>query len=230
MDNAKRTPDKHLRQGRATPHSGGVLHHLTCQTLTRFIRVAWISFQPNGDISFGLSDRTYISPAFRARNYLFNAYNRVGAEYEQASDPSALEPVRNPHFTYHSPIRFHLKSDKARAKKDEALFVGLCNVPIVLSQQDEMPWIRATTAPLKQLKSAGLAWRKVPTNDLPLKVSSEDGSLQISVDFIQPSAGVPNVETPPWSFWTFVHSDVGVRLGASLKEPRIATLACYHFY
>jgi hypothetical protein len=32
-----------------------MLRHLTCQTPTRFVRVAWFSFMPNGDLSVGLA-------------------------------------------------------------------------------------------------------------------------------------------------------------------------------
>jgi hypothetical protein len=202
-----------------------MLSYLTCRTPKRFIRIAWISRQPKGDISFGISDKSYISPEFRARQFVWNAYNRVVAQYEIANDPKALDPVRNPHFTFHFPNYFHLKSDKAKAKKDEALFAGLCDVPIVLMQQDEMPWIRARTAPLSQLKSAGVAWSKVPTNDLPLMVESEDASLEISVDLIRPEAVPVFGGAPPWAF---KHDEVGLRIDVTVVAPRIASLSWFH--
>jgi hypothetical protein len=103
-----------------------MLKHLTCQAPNRFIRLAWLSLPPNGDVSFGLNDKTYISPRFKGRNYVWSAFNRVTAEYEVASDPNTLEPVKNPHFTFHQPGYFHLKSDKDRAQEDEALFDLRC--------------------------------------------------------------------------------------------------------
>lgn len=204
-----------------------MLSHITCQTPTRFIRVAWLSLQPKGDISFGLSDKTFISPLFQARQFVWNVYNRVTAEYEIVTDQNALMPVRNPHFTYHAPNYFHLKSDKARARNDEALFAGICEVPIVLHQQSEMPWIRATTSPLSKLRSAGNGWSKVPTNDLPVSVSSEDVSLKISVDFIRAENVAPKTATP---LWTFLHNDIGLRIGVSCSEPGLATLSWFHSY
>jgi hypothetical protein len=133
----------HIRRSRH------MLKHLTCQTPSRFVRVAWIALPPNGDISFGLSDKTYISPGFRNRQFVWNAYNRVTAQFEVPSNTNSLDSVKNPHFTYHQPHWFHLKSDKDRAHKDEQLFAGICEVPLVLQQQDEMPWIRATTSTTK---------------------------------------------------------------------------------
>ena len=58
--------------------------------------VAWISFQPDGSISFGLRDKTYISPQLKQRVPVWNVYNRIGIEYIVPSEPGALEPVQNP--------------------------------------------------------------------------------------------------------------------------------------
>jgi hypothetical protein len=38
--------------------------------------IAWLSFQPDGSISCGLRDRTYVSPRFQDRISLWNVYNR----------------------------------------------------------------------------------------------------------------------------------------------------------
>jgi hypothetical protein len=51
---------------------------LCCDTPSRRIRVGWVSFQPDGSISFGLNDRAYISPKFKTQSMIWNAYNRVG--------------------------------------------------------------------------------------------------------------------------------------------------------
>jgi len=204
-----------------------MLKHLTCQTPARFIRLAWLSIQPNGDVSFGLSDKTYISPRFKGRHFVWSMFNRVTAEYQVASDPNALQQVKNPHFTFHAPDYFHLKTDKDRAHKDEALFAGICPVHLVLSQQPEMPWIRATSAPLRQLRSAGLRWSKIPTDDLPLRTYSEDISIMIEVNFVSPNA-VTKQENA--STWCYILGDVGIRVEASMTVPRIATLSWFHSY
>jgi hypothetical protein len=174
--------------------------HLTCQTPSRFVRVAWIALPPNGDVSFGLNDKTYISPRFKNRKFAWSAYNRVTAQFEVSSSPNSLEPVKNPHFTYHQPHWFNLKSDKTKAHKDEQLFAGICEVPLVLPQQEEMPWLRATTAQLNQLRSAGLRWSKVPNDDLPFMVRSEDISIKIAIDFIRPEAAFQTIDANTWRF------------------------------
>src|SRR5262245_1713132 len=92
----------------------------------------------------------------RERIGLWNVYNRVGIQYVVPTNPAALKPVLNPHFTFHPAVKFHLKSDQDRASKDEAIFEGIADVAIVLDQQEEMPWIRATSRPLSELPEAGL--------------------------------------------------------------------------
>jgi hypothetical protein len=204
-----------------------MLAYLTCQTPSRFVRTAWLSLQPKGDISFGLIDKTYISPRFKGRQFVWNAYNRVTAEYEIESDPSALEPVRNPHFTFHPAVMFHLKSEKDKACKDEALWQGICDVALVLQQQEEMSWIRAITSRISTLKSAGIGWSKVPTNDLAFVLYSEDVSMHIEIDFIR-RQNIPT-RNPP-STWYFSFDEMAIRVTASTSEPRIATLRWFHSY
>ncbi len=205
-----------------------MLKHLTCQTPERFVRIAWISFQPGGDISVGLNDKTFISPRFKGRRPIWNVFNRVTAQFEVSSDPMTLEPVRNPHFTFHAPNYFHLKSDKELARKDDAaLFAGICEVSIVLEQQQEMPWLRVTTAPLHQLRSAGLRWSKIPNDDLPIETPSEDKSVKIEVDFIRPQAIGQHVNPVPVT-WSFPWGDIAMRVRASLAPPHIATPSWFH--
>jgi hypothetical protein len=201
-----------------------MLMNFTCQTPDRFVRAAWLSLQPTGAISFGLADKTFISPQFRGRQFVFNAYNRVVAEYEISHDPSALEPVRDIHFTFHPIIYFHLKSTKA--KSSEALFAGLCEVGMVLTSQVEMPWIRAISAPIAGLKSAGLGWTKVPNNDLPIPITDENTSLQIAVDFIRPLDITEN--KPDQNRWSFVHGEHAIRVEVNMLPPQISTLRWFH--
>src|SRR3972149_1021589 len=94
--------------------------YLVCDVADRRIAIAWLSFQPDNSISFGLNDRTYISPRFRDRIFIWNAYNRICTIYEVPTDPEALEPVERPHFTYHPDVMFHLKSNNDLIKEDQA--------------------------------------------------------------------------------------------------------------
>jgi hypothetical protein len=66
--------------------------------------IAWLSVQPDNSVSVGLSDRTFISPRFHARQFLWNVDNRVTVEYLVPHDPDELRPVINPHLTFH-PVR-----------------------------------------------------------------------------------------------------------------------------
>jgi hypothetical protein len=89
--------------------------------------VAWLSLQSDGSISVGLTDRTFVSPTFQARNFVWNLYNRVELEYIVAHTPEALEPVPNPHLTFHPPIYFHL-----RANGQEELWAGIAEPRLML--------------------------------------------------------------------------------------------------
>lgn len=201
------------------------LINLTCQTPTRFVRVAYLSLQPGGDVSFGLQDRTFISPRFKVRKFVWSMYNRVTAEYEIGSDANALEQVKNPHFTFHAPHLFHLKSNKDRVRKDDQLFAGICPVDIVIQQQGRMPWLRATTKPLRDYRSAGMRWTSVPTNDMPFNAHSEDISVKIELDFIKLSdVGVND----GISTRSYAAGNVGVEMSASMTNPTSATLSWFH--
>src|SRR5262249_61134867 len=87
--------------------------------------VAWVFFQPDKSISCGLRDRTCISPRMRERIGLWNVYNRVGIQCVVPTNPAALKPILNPHFTFHPAVKLHWKSDQDRASKDEAIFEGI---------------------------------------------------------------------------------------------------------
>jgi hypothetical protein len=110
------------------------------------VNVEYVSFQGDGSISFGLTDRTFIVPRHRERRFVWNAYNRITVQYVMPNNPNALLPVQNPHFTFHPDAMFHLKSNKDKKADDEAIFEGIADVGIVLDQQEEMPWIRTISA------------------------------------------------------------------------------------
>src|SRR5690349_11976900 len=118
-------------------------------TATRSI--AWVSLQPDGSISVGLTDRTYVSPRFRARQFVWNAYNRVVAEYLIPHSSDELHVARNPHLTFHPPIYFHL-----RANGDEELFAGIADVGLMLTQVNRVPWIRFVSRPITEIAARGI--------------------------------------------------------------------------
>jgi hypothetical protein len=202
--------------------------NVTVSHAGRTISVGWISFQPDGSISFGLKDRAYVSPRLRERRFIWNVYNRITIEYVLPSNPRALLQVKNPHFTFHPDVMFHLKSNADRKAKDEAIFEGIADVGIVLQQQGEMPWIRATSAPLRTLQPSTEARNDgIETSDLGTTAAAVmlDCSTRVEIDFIRPEDVVGHRDN---SSWEFVWGKVGLRIRVGHTAPQIATLAWFH--
>jgi hypothetical protein len=202
-----------------------MLKHLCCDTPERRIRLGWISLQSNGDVSVGLSDKSYIAPRFKGRHFLWNAYNRVRIRYIVPSDGESLEGVRNPHFTFHTPNWFHLKP--SRPRHAEALFEAIADVPLTLMQDARMPWIRATTSPLRQLAGGDRRPSDIAVEDLIARSSTENISIRIEVDLIRPENCRP--ANDGWE-WSFARENVGVRVSLAITHPQIATLGWFHQY
>jgi hypothetical protein len=110
-------------------------------------RIAWINESANNSLSVGLADRAPVSPRFHARQFLWNAYNRVTLQYLVPGNTDDLLPVRNPHLTFHPPVYFHL-----RANDDEELFAGIADVRIMLEQDSVVPWIRFVARPVREMR------------------------------------------------------------------------------
>lgn len=201
---------------------------LTITHLDRSVGVGYVSFQPDHSISFGLRDRTYISPRLRERRFLWNAYNRITVKYEMQSDPDTLLPVQNPHFTFHPAAMFHLKSNKDRRGKDEAIFEAFNPVSMVLQQQSAMPWIRAISNPIDTLTAAGeLRSPGIDTEQLavnaPVLMPRCSGSM--GIDFIRPEDVAPHRSS---NVWEYVWGEVGLRIRLGHVAPQIATLSWFH--
>jgi hypothetical protein len=205
-----------------------ILHQILCQTPKRLLKIAWVSTS-DGGISFGLNDRTYIVPRFKSRTQIgiWNMYNRVALEFQAPSNPTGLQPVENPHFTFHPPARFHLKGHDDHSHKDQDLWACDFYLGMVANPDDTVPipWIRATTAPLHQLNPAKS--RTTPTDELTMTVASEDVSIRIAVDFVK-LAAIPAVS--PRDEWYFHGASAIVRVRVSTTSPTIANLAWFLEY
>lgn len=205
-----------------------MLHQILCQTPKRLLKIAWVSTY-DGGISFGLNDRTYIVPRFKSRTQIgiWNMYNRVALEFQAPSNPTGLQPVENPHFTFHPPARFHLKGHDDHSHKDQDLWACDFYLGMVANPDDTVPtpWIRATTAPLHQLNPAKS--RTAHTDEVTMTTTSEDVSIRIAVDFVKP-AGIP-AGSPP-DEWYFHGAGATVRVRVSTTNPTIANLAWFLEY
>ena len=144
--------------------------------------VGWISFQPDGSISVGLIDRAFVSPTFRARNFVCNLYNPVTLEYLVAHTPDALEPVPNPHLTFHPPIYFHL-----RANGEEELFAGICEPRLMLHDVQTVPWLRFVSRPVEELSIARPPRDPDRTTVETVNAPSTDRSIGLGIDFVRPT-------------------------------------------
>jgi hypothetical protein len=196
---------------------------ISCQTPSRRINIGWVSFQEDGSISFGLNDRTYISPKFRARIGVWSAYNRVGIRYAIPSDQAALEPVQNPHFSFHPPGQFHLKEHNA--KPDDVLFHGIALVDLTVRQQSRMPWLRAVSAPFSSLRPQRFRSGRAATDEMVMHVPDERLSAWIDLDFVSPETA-PRIGNQ--STCCVVWRDVALRISLGFTGPRIATLSWFH--
>ena len=191
-------------------------------TVTSEHSIAWLSVQPDNAVSVGLADRAFISPHFHARQFLWNAYNRVTVEYVIAHERGELRPVANPHLTFHPPIYFHL-----RANNDEELFAGIADVGIMLDQDGSVPWVRFISRPVREIPIAGSQRNPGRTSILRVPVESGDLSVTLAIDFVRPGAHCPAGAAAEQ------YIDSGAYRLHLWCEPHVAqlpTLAWYHQY
>lgn len=182
--------------------------------------VAWISLQPDGSISVGLSDRVFISPSFRERQFVWNLYNRITVEYLVAHTPQALKAIANPHLTFHPPIRFHLRENNS-----EVLFAGIAEPRLMLTFDERVPWIRFTSKEFTKLKAAGAPRSQYNTQDIDIQIPHEQCSIAIGIDFVRPDA-TPATDTLMSRIITW-HEHC-VHVFALTKPPQVATLSWFH--
>ena len=184
--------------------------------------IAWISLQPDGAISVGLADRAFVSPRFHARQFVWNAYNRVTLQYLVPHSPQELQAVSNPHLTFHPPVYFHL-----RANDDSELFAGIAEVEIMLAQDGHVPWIRFVSKPVSQMSNSGEPRNPKRTDSLHVPIESTDVSVGLAIDFVRPDAG----QVSPAVAQRFV--DCGpnrLHVRCELLPAQEPTLAWYHQY
>lgn len=192
----------------------------------RFVKVAWVSLQPDGSISFGLTEKTFVSPSFIGRDDVFNLYNQVAIEFLVESNPNKLRGVTNPHFTFHPRILFHLTDSGGRGKKNvKEVFRGINDVEMTVAHYGFLPWIRAISPPMSKLKTFGLRNAGLSNRLLSVESLDEISSIGVEVDFVHPNqvdgfdqAGVISTK------W---HS-VAIRCKLSARPGQRSTLGWFH--
>lgn len=185
--------------------------------------VAWLSFQPDKSISFGLNDRAFYAPRLAANINIFSAYNRVRAEYHVAPSGAGLKPIANPHFTYHPLMRFHLTGNG-----DEDVFTGIMDPSVILHQQPALEWVRATSRAISTLSQPRPRADGIETEAWVVPMARPDVSLRVALDLLQPA---PLSTTGPWLLHRLVTwGQVMARVIVESTAPQEATLSWFHEY
>jgi hypothetical protein len=186
--------------------------------------IAWLSFQPDGSISFGLNDRAFYSPRLGASVGIFNAYNRVRLDYVVTKDGAGKKPIKNPHFTYHpSIIQFHLTGNG-----DEDVFTGIMDPMVIQSQQSAIEWIRATSRPLSSLSESH---SRADGND-----TETWGNSSLRRRTIASNCGRSNGRATSYHAWSLVSRyvvpwfKITTCVTISAGPPQEASLAWFHEY
>ncbi|MBA4064921.1 MAG: hypothetical protein C0501_14640 [Isosphaera sp.] len=141
--------------------------------------------------------------------------------YHVAHEPAVLEPVLNPHLTFHPPIYFHLRENA----KDE-LWAGIADVAIMLEQEGRVPWVRFVSKPFAELKPANPPRDPARTKIREVPIPSGDYSVGLGIDFVRR----PEVPPPEWVTKNLVGATAGVGLDihACVLPGQTSTLAWLH--
>jgi hypothetical protein len=125
-------------------------------------------------------------------------------------------------------MQFHLKSNNQRKSQDEEIFSGIADVAMTLMQQPEMPWIRATSAPLADLRPGAGRADGIDTEQLITQIPAIvlNPSAAIEIDFIRPIDVRAGLQGPVWELaW----HEAAVRISVKGTKGQIATLSWFHF-
>lgn len=197
--------------------------HLCAKSKNRRVKAAWLSLQPDGSISFGLTDKTFVAPKFMGRFGVFNLYNQVEAAFLIRGDSVGLRKITEPHFTFHPPTLFHL-TGKDRNHSIE-VFRGINDVELTVSQHGHLRWLRAISPPMSQMKTYGARNDNLRTTVLTADVESEELTIGVSLDFVKPGV----VDGQVADTVRFIdHGAIRIRCEISVHPLQIPTLAWFH--
>lgn len=183
--------------------------------------VGRVSHQPDGSVSVGLSDKTFVTPQFSNRNFVWNADNRQTLEFLVANNSDSLQLIRNPHLTFHPPNYFHLRENG----KDE-LWAGIADVAIMLEQDGRVPWVRFVSKQFSELKLASTPRDLSKTIIRKIEIENPDVSVCLAIDFLHKKG----VDPPEWVSKNLQGATGGVEIdiNAFSTKPQISTLVWFH--
>lgn len=141
---------------------------------------AWVSLINDGSVSVGLLDRAFRIPALASEVVVDRVVHRQTVDLKSLHGEEAIS---NPHFTFHPSAFYHL-----RANGKAELFSGLLMVDLVVQSEGVLPWIRAISSPVTNLKR----FKGLPSGQqvevVRFQLPSENYSVSVEVDFVGPNA------------------------------------------
>jgi hypothetical protein len=140
---------------------------------------AWLRLLDDGSISVGLSDRLFTVPALASEVMINSVVHRQTKDLKTVHSEQA---VQNPHFTFHPSAYYHL-----RANGEEELFSGLLMVDLVVQEEGRLPWIRAVSNVVTELKPYQSARSGQSSEIIRLPLPNEKRSVELAVDFVAPA-------------------------------------------
>lgn len=140
---------------------------------------AWLSLQPDGAISVGLKDRTFVADSFRAQHFVWNYDNRIRLAYRVPNAPGATEPVENPHLTFHPPIMFHFRPNGGPDQ-----FEAIAEPRLVIGDGETLPWVRYVSKPVNDLTEAKPPRDATRTSVELVTPSQPSCSIGLGIDFV----------------------------------------------
>ena len=137
---------------------------------------AWVSLLDDGSVSVGLLDSAFRIPTLASEVEVDGVVHKQTVDLRSAHGDEAIS---NPHFTFHPSAYYHL-----RANGEAELFSGILMVDLVVQSEGMLPWIRAISNPVANLKrfQGSPPGRQVEV--VRLQLPSEDHSVSVEVDFV----------------------------------------------
>jgi hypothetical protein len=191
----------------------------------RFSRVGFVS---TGWLDFIRAERSHVCFGERSRP-------EQSLECVQPNSDSICRAKRGRTNSSCCKSAFHIPSarpfsfeiQQPTRSEDDQIFSGIADVQITLTQQVEMPWIRATSAPLNDLKQSSARADGIPTEDLAIAVPAifAAASAAIEIDFIRLEDVRPGLDGPTWEIaW----HGFAIRISLKSVGPQMATLSWFH--